>query len=610
MRTGKLITRKSIAGAVSTILAVSLILGGTLAYQDYTQHAANEFSGTDSKHAVHLIEDFKEVKDWKVADAPIKKEIRVRNMGGTEDFPGDYEDVYVRLQLKEYMEIAKLSYEYSDSRLMINTEGAFYAYDTEEAAKQAFPGHKVEKHTALGADAEKWYVVTQAHDDNGQYGRFLILDSSLEDAKSLVPGVIRAVDAATIDHHENKNGECDYTIHKWDGNLTVFEEYIKWFLGDNVIKMEDWDGKPTAKWILDTNSAEGWVYWGEALKPGAETSNLLEKVSLIKQPDGGFYYTIHTDMQAVSYDELGLWTDMPTIVSGAYNTPSAPQKTITAATVSAAPNKTSYVDGDSFDPSGMSVTVTYDDGGTELISYPDSRINWSPKVLSEADTLVTVSVGGVKDVTVPITVTPAASQQLPVDITFKTGVDGRTIDDVIHADGYDWRIIGKDANGNMLLHCEETTTTTIFGSNTTTYFASLIGGTLSTLTKYARPAVTFNEEIANFATMTPAEFKAHANSAVLSYVDEANGTKQAFYLNLSELNTFSVKPTSTSRPTLYERSYKVNTTGTDTGATSYYFLLCDPNPPQGFDTYHPISYVNGIEENFKTQNRPAVWVKY
>ena len=72
----------------------------------------------------------------------------------------------------------------------------------------------------------------------------------------------------------------------------------------------------------------------------------------------------------------------------------APAKTFTSLAVSGAPTKTSYVNGNTFDPTGLVVTASFDDSSTENVS---SDTVWTPAPLSTGTTSVTgtYSHGGV-----------------------------------------------------------------------------------------------------------------------------------------------------------------------------------------------------------------------
>ena len=295
------------------------MLGGTYAYRDYAQHKNNEFNGPDNKYDVRLVEDFNpsDASNWMVGD-PITKEIRAANVG--EAFKG-YGPAYVRLQLKEYMEIGQLIYVKTDERYMVDTDGQFEIFESEELAREAYPDHVYAELTDAVTDREGWFVRTQEGDVNGQYGKHVVIqyEINMENAEKVLgpESPDRASDDAKSDaqHHEPNTGECAYTVHKWDG-ANAIAAYISWILGEDVVAYSEWAGSPAleAKWVYDDRPGEegtGWVYWVQPLNPGTTTTNFLEKVDLIVQPEGPFYYAIHTDMNTVSFDELDKWTDMP-----------------------------------------------------------------------------------------------------------------------------------------------------------------------------------------------------------------------------------------------------------------------------------------------------------
>ncbi len=196
----------------------------------------------------------------------------------------------------------------------------------------------------------RYYIETEADDPNGQYGRYLPLSVTTDGAPEVLTtrtGFTTPTSAATdadTNHDDgtanclqwqkdtanteptpgdtvrnHTNGECDYLVHLWDEDGKglpscdlASHKYISWLLGPDVETLANWranGSKPVAKWIVDTDSAEGWAYWGQPLKPGETTSKLLDQVSLIKQPAGKFNYSIHTDMEAVSIEDM--WTASP-----------------------------------------------------------------------------------------------------------------------------------------------------------------------------------------------------------------------------------------------------------------------------------------------------------
>ena len=307
--------KKKTAIVIAAVLAlVATALGGTLAYQDYNQHKSNELIGDSIKYEARLVEDFAEVNDWKVSDDPITKKISVANLGQAPE----YGEVYIRLQLKEYMEIGALSYNETSKRYMIDTKGEFVIFATESEAVTAtsaggqYAGHLFAELTDIVTGKHGFFIETKDHDPNGQMGKYVITGYTVGDAVAVI-GSGPQVKAATTNHHEFPSDECEYAIHSWKTNSDLeTREYIEWQLNTGaIITLAEWldpngayKGMPVDKWVVDTANDEGWVYWGRSLDPGDDTELLMESVKLIKQPEGSFYYVIHTDMQAVSFDEL------------------------------------------------------------------------------------------------------------------------------------------------------------------------------------------------------------------------------------------------------------------------------------------------------------------
>jgi hypothetical protein len=295
-----------------------------------------------------LVEDFVEDEDWRVGEE-VKKEIRVTNIGGTEQYEGDsYGPVFARLRLREFLDVTPVHYEYfvendesSAALFMIDREGNFVRFESDSASPTTKPALDTVKASPVwakvfGADADSqsaflanltenelvlaqsfadgepwWYVRTKAGDPNGQYGRPLataVIDE-LDNRYSIIDGIERADDE---DFGNNDESEaCDYSVHRWDysDDTAIFKDYVAWILGEDVVFYEDWAKNPRAvnAWILTGGDEGWWAYWGNAIAPGDSTSNLLEQVMRLKSVDGRMYYAIHTDMQSI--DSTGLTTN-------------------------------------------------------------------------------------------------------------------------------------------------------------------------------------------------------------------------------------------------------------------------------------------------------------
>lgn len=394
--------KKKVSAVTAALLVIALLLGGTYAWSDYRQHKTNEAMSHMQKYNVRLVEDFQEKDNWKVADGDLKKEIRVTNTGLVAK---DYTDVYVRIQLKEYMEMAEMVIERTAQRYMIDTSGAFIYFATEAAAKAAYPNNIVKQlHDAVN-DVTGWFVQTKEHDDNGQYGDYVTTKYALSDDVTHIMGTVRAdKDAKKTEKHDvvadgtapQRNGECNYPVHLWDGSGNPTKEYINWILNDpSIKKLSEWDGQPGKFWIIDDTAGNNnpFIYWGEALAPETSTADFLKAINLEKQPNGDFYYAIHTELQAVSLDELSKWTDAPGSITDAY---------------------ISSVPGVIFDFSGMTTPITIKVGETspapEVKVNPDTAsqtVTWKSSNPQIASVGANGVVTGIKEGTVTITATAA-----------------------------------------------------------------------------------------------------------------------------------------------------------------------------------------------------------
>ena len=352
--------KKRVLALAAAFVVVAILMGGTYAAYVKFDQATNRGTGYGALALANLVENFEEKSNWRVTDPAVKKEIRVENIGGTEQFGSDaYSDIYTRISLKEYMDISPMTYEYfiEDGQtapglfLIQRTDGLFVRFpDTLDPANSTdldtIKGDAQWDNVVTGGsasayvlglteddfvlaqsvedaltDTSYYYVRTKAGDPNGQYGRMLPVARVAAETIS-VDGVVGPIDHALIDekdyghyddeHETDEAIECTFTEHSWkDGGLSdAFREYVSWLLGDDVILYSEWEasGEAVKKWILDDrDTADAWAYWGAAVPPGESTKNLLRSVKLEKQPDGDFYYVIHADMQAVDYAGLDTW---------------------------------------------------------------------------------------------------------------------------------------------------------------------------------------------------------------------------------------------------------------------------------------------------------------
>lgn len=119
-----------------------------------------------------------------------------------------------------------------------------------------------------------------------------------------------------------------------------------------------------------------------------------------------------------------------------------PQDGVTSIAVKTAPTKTTYVKGESFDPTGLEIAVTFTGGGTpEIIAYTDdtkAAFSFDKTTLAATDTAVIITYGG-KTVALPIVVAPVSSlvvKAVPKKISYIAG-DAFVADGLVLAATYE-----------------------------------------------------------------------------------------------------------------------------------------------------------------------------
>jgi hypothetical protein len=327
------------------IVVLSLLLTGTLAFIDLTQHKTNEASTQLTMMDVALVEDFDpdDFVNWMVPQAgepAKKKEIHVANIGLRDQSAAP---AWIRLQFKEYAEMGDSQLFHTDTRYAIDTTGQFIrraktsAAETPTEGKALFAGDTLAQKyfdldpTRLPEDWQTmfddqtlapegyWYIPTNSKDVNGQYGRYLLLRAESSIAmNSLLPDSPnyrneKATDtSASANHHEGVTEECDYPTYTWQNtNVTApIHDYVQWLMNDARFDViPTWSAyDPTnyteAMWIVAENDPEGYAYWNEALAPEEKTENIMNAMQLIEQPTGEFYYALHIEMEAYSLEDI------------------------------------------------------------------------------------------------------------------------------------------------------------------------------------------------------------------------------------------------------------------------------------------------------------------
>ena len=322
--------KKQAAGAAAAAL---LLLGSAYAWRNANQHKTNELrDNLNGNNDVTLVEDFIPVTDW-LEGQEINKDISVKNNTSVET--GN--NAYVRIQLKEFLEFTSKQEELSTVRYAVTTAGDFAKFETQAEAQtyataNNLTGAPVQVPTTAFEGEDYWFIPTNAEATHGQYGKFLVLKVGDGTTKSVYDkAVANASSDATTKHQDVAHGEDLYTTQTFGATgatinakraydpgklLTDYptgggieagkdlKDYITWNFGPNVTTLDVFDPESeTAQWVIDT--ATGWVYWSQALAPGQITTNFLDSLKLTNAPkDVSLYYAIHTNLEAVDYNEI------------------------------------------------------------------------------------------------------------------------------------------------------------------------------------------------------------------------------------------------------------------------------------------------------------------
>ena len=188
-----------IATVMAVVLSLALILAGTYAYTDFAQHSTNPFSGGEEV-SVTLNDNYTPPVEW-LSGQTINKQVSVTNTDQSN------RNVYVRLQLKEYME------SYNLVPVQENGENVLFATYADGANKGKFmtwadavaAGYEYTEYIVNGVS----YART-SNDElrNGIYGKAMYIYSDLN--------IYGTADKADYIHEEQHTDECDYKVHMWD----------------------------------------------------------------------------------------------------------------------------------------------------------------------------------------------------------------------------------------------------------------------------------------------------------------------------------------------------------------------------------------------------------
>lgn len=586
VKRGKANKKQHVMIGAAILLIVSMLLGGTYAWKDFTQHKTNAAQGTVGTYDVTLNDAYTPPENWTIGQR-VDKFVSVTNLKESES------SVFVRLALKEYLEtfVSKGYLTGEDGNPIL-----FATYATNDQEKQGQYMTDADAQ-ALGYEYGSYivdgvtYATTNTEEPrDGIYGKPMKAKG-----ESVVWG---NVPKSELLHELQHTDECDYEAYLWDQQGITnpegkpIREVIQLIQPDpGVMLMDQWKENSVTGdfWVLDP--ADGWAYWANPLAPGETTKNILEAIALNESPGERFEYYLHIDLQAVSVDELnnfetGSNEDLLNQLKG--NEPEALEATDITITSGDIPELAV----------GASSTV-------RAVLTPEnstSKISWS----SSDETVAEISADGIVTGIAPGTAVITAAANGKTDSITVTVLSPRIsgMEDVtgtpgeeFTAGGYTWVIL-KTEGKNLLIATKDAIAYVKFNENTSdgnTYAGSK-------LDQYLRN---------DFYTALPRDFQsivqpaafplegAYAESAVdaVSYVSEA-GEKTAFALSISDLNT-SFMTTNDLRKAVY--------TGTATAA-AYWLRTPGISSTQASHVRLDGGYNNHAVNDSGGVARPALWI--
>jgi hypothetical protein len=296
----KILTAKFVAPVLALILAVAMLVGSAYAWADNKQHKTFDLTSGAKQYDVTLIEKkFEGAKDdWNVGkQVPI--DLTVKNVSSTDP-------IYVRVALKEFIEIASYVEKFSDNRYMTNDVGDFYSFsDYDEASKKIKElGLKDDDLDLLDS---LYFIKTGWDSPYGQYGKFLCTSRESTIKKLTVNGDGRDYSRRLNDGFNKPTGDVEE--YGWPKSFltstdTNSEETVRSFV-DIAVNKEDTLTLGSTYWL---NGGDGYFYWTAPLNHGDATNSLTNYVNLIKKTeDDEFYYGLRADLEAASKSELQNW---------------------------------------------------------------------------------------------------------------------------------------------------------------------------------------------------------------------------------------------------------------------------------------------------------------
>lgn len=294
--------RKPIAVITAVTATAAILLSGTFAWQSISQQAKNEVMSVVNPGG-RLHDDF----DGRNKDVYVEN-FTDPNNGGV--------PIYARVRLDEYMELgpdAGRNQDAADRKADSLVDGAdirdVTTWTTHIPGAGDDPFHTYWKWTTGGSTIfmptfNKNKDSLKA-DINGTYEGTTAGDAvHFDDYQTYTDGEQKTADSV-YDADRNDTDEGEAAV-EGDNITTVTETHTAKVTGTaTLLTMQEWidaGAQPGPYWVYDV---DGWAYWAQPIAPGETTGLLLDGITLQKEPDENWYYSINVVGQFATVGDWG-----------------------------------------------------------------------------------------------------------------------------------------------------------------------------------------------------------------------------------------------------------------------------------------------------------------
>ena len=400
--------KKRKSAVIAVVVALAIVLSGTLAWQSISQTAKNEVKTTINPGG-RLHDDF--------SGPGGTKDIYVENFGT--------QDIYARIRLDEYMELGKGAGTNDPDK---EAESLVYGAEFDDVTTwtthipggtSATIGDGMESSWVNNKETfHKYWSWTMGGETTYMPTFNLNNDSLTADINGTMAGGDSGKEYGdfvdyTLEENASKTAQASYFSEDGNGVTAVEETHtVQKTLKAKVITMAEYndlsDKLAFEGWVYDS---DGWAYWSQPIAPGTATGLLLDKidyatktsatgreVSVIPQQDS--YYAINAVAQFITYEDIGTETDADGFYSEGGTPPSPDALALLSSigvdigSVTLSKVETSDDDETLTDITDKVQTMTADDAGTSFtakaaFSSPMDDATW--KWTSSDSSIVTVT---------------------------------------------------------------------------------------------------------------------------------------------------------------------------------------------------------------------------